>query len=109
MTLSKKQVRDLQLIDTCPAPLRKHLLKKLPTRSVKAVCECSLNVLKGNIPLSSHQKKSLSKYKSTLRKIGNKKGSLLQKKKLIVQNGGFLNILIPAALTVLTSLIHGTR
>lgn len=109
MTLSKQQLRDLELIKTCPKPLRKELLKKLPTRSVKAVCECSLNVLKGNIPLTSHQKKSLSKYKSTIRKIGSKKGSLFQKKKLIVQKGGFLNILIPAALSVLTSLIHGTR
>lgn len=109
MTLTQKQLRDLELIKTCPKALRKQLLKKLPTRSVKAVCECSLNVLKGNIPLTCKQKKSLSKYKTTIRKIGSKKGSLFQKKKLIIQNGGFLNILIPAALSVLTGLIHGTR
>lgn len=109
MTLTKKQLRDLEFIRTCPKALRKELLKKLPSRSVKAICECSLNVLKGNIPLSSKQKKSLNQYKSTLRKIGTKKGALFQKKKLIIQKGGFLNILIPAALSVLTGLIHGTR
>ena len=109
MTLTKKQLRDLELIKTCPNTLRKDLLKKLPSRSVKAICECTLNVLKGNVPLSSYQKKSLSKYKATLRKIGAKKGSLFHKKKLIIQRGGFLNILIPAALSVLTGLIHGVR
>ena len=109
MTLTKKQLRDLQLIKTCPKALRKDLLKKLPSHSVKAICECTLNVLKGNVPLSTYQKKSLRKYKATLRKIGTKKGSLFHKKKLIIQSGGFLNILIPAALSVLTGLIHGVR
>ena len=109
MTLTKQQLKDLQLINTCFKLLRQHLLKKIPARSVRAVCECSLNVLKGNIPLTGKQKKSLAKYKSTLRKIASKKGSLSTKKKTIVQNGGFLNILIPAALSVLTGLINGTR
>lgn len=109
MTLSVKQLRDLELIRTSPKTLRKHLLKKLPSRSVKAICECSHNVLKGNIPLSPYQKKSLKKYKTTLRKIATKKGALFKKKKLIVQHGGFLNILIPAALSVLTGIINGAR
>lgn len=109
MTLTKQQLRDLQLINTCPKDLKKHLLRKLPTRSVKAICECALNVLKGNVPLSKNQKKSLGKYKTTLRKIGAKKGSLFTKKRLIIQHGGFLNILLPAALTAITSLINAVR
>lgn len=109
MPLTEAQLQDLKLIKKCPKALRKQLLEKLPLRSVKAICECSLNVLKGNIPLTSQQKKSLSHYKSTIRKVGSKKGALFQKKRLIIQNGGFLNILIPAALSVLTGLIHGTR
>ena len=79
--LTKQQLKDLQLIQTCPKALRKNLLKKLPIRSVKAVCECTLNVLKGNVPLSIQQKRSLGKHKTTLRKIASKKGSLNTKKK----------------------------
>lgn len=109
MMLSGKQLADLKLIKSSPKALRKQLLKKLPSRSVKAICECSLNALRGHIPLSSSQKRSLRKYKTTLRKIATKKGSLFHKKKLIVQQGGFLNILIPAALSVLTGLINGSR
>lgn len=107
MTLKKQQLNELKLIHSCPKALRKHFLKKLPNRTVKTICECTLNLLKGNIPLSPAKKRTLAKYKTTLRKIGTQKGSLFTKKKLIVQHGGFLNILIPAALTVLTSLING--
>lgn len=109
MTLSHQQLRDLKLIQNCPIPLRKHLLKKLPLRSVKGICECSLNVLKGNIPITPQQKRQLGKYKSTLRKIANKKGTLSNKKKVIIQQGGFLNILIPAAVTALSAIIHGVQ
>lgn len=106
MTLGKQQLRDLHLIKNCPKNLKRKLLKKISSRSVKAICECVLNTLNGNIPLSRYQKNALKKYKGPLRKIGNKKGSLFTKKKLIIQHGGFLNILIPAALSVLTGLIN---
>ena len=109
MTLSQQQLRDLKLIQNCPASLRKHLLKKLPLRSVKGICECSLNVLNGNLPISSQQKKKLRKYKVTLRKIANRKESLPKKKKIIIQEGGFLNILIPAAISAISTLIHGVQ
>lgn len=109
MTLSKEQLRQLQLIKHCPEQLRKQLLKRLPSSAFKAICECTLNVLKGNVPLNKQQKKILQRYKNTLRQIGTKKGSLITKKKLIVQKGGFLNVLIPAALSAITSLINGIR
>lgn len=109
MTLSREQLRQLELIKICPRHLRKNLLKRLPSSGIKAICECILNVLKGNVLLSKQQKKCLSKHKNTLRQIANKRGSLFTKKKLILQKGGFLNVLIPAALTAITSLINGIR
>lgn len=107
MSPTRKQVKDLQLIHSCPKAIRKQLLKKLSSKVVKTICECSLNVLKGNIPISHYQKKQLGKHKYLLRKLASKKGSLYQKKRLIIQKGGFLNILIPAAVTALSTLIHG--
>lgn len=107
MTSTRQHVKNLQLIHSCPRALRKQLLKKLPSKIIKTICECSLNVLKGNIPISRYQKNQLGKHKTLLRKLATKKGSLYQKKRLIIQKGGFLNILIPAAVSALTSLIHG--
>jgi len=109
MTLSKKQLRQLQVLHLCPEKSRKDLLKRLPTSCVKAICECILNVLKGNVPLTKHQKRGLQKHKSTLRRLSVKKDPLYIKRKLIVQKGGFLNILIPAALSAVTGLINGIR
>lgn len=109
MTLTKQQLKQLELLDVCPEKLRKGILEKLPNSGIKAICECSLNVLKGNVPLSERQKSCLSKHKNVLRRISNKKCPLHTKRKLIVQNGGFLNVLIPAALTAITGLINGFR
>lgn len=109
MTLSKEQLQQLELINICPQKLRKDILKNINQEGVKAICECCLNVLHGNIPLTEKQKGSLSKHKNTLRTLARRKVALSQKRKLIVQKGGFLNILIPTALSVLAQLFHGAR
>lgn len=85
-------------------------LKKCPNSIIKGVCECALNLLKGNIPVSKRQKNKLAPYKRTLRRLGNTKVPLFKKRRLLVQKGeGFLSILIPAAVSVLSTLINGVR
>lgn len=110
MTLTKEQRRQLELIQICPHKLRNNLLKKIPVSAIKAICECCLNTLRGNIPLSKHQKNKLRSHKATLRNLAYKKIPLRRKRSLIVQKGsGFLSFLIPAALTALTTLFNGVR
>lgn len=110
MVLNKEQVNQLQLLYKCPPKLRKKLLEKISGNCIKSIIECTHNVLRGNVPLSKEQKKSLSRHKSTLRTLQDRKVPLFKKRKLIIQRGGgFLSVLIPAALTALTSLIHGSR
>lgn len=106
MTLTKADVQRLKVLTTCPVKARKEFLKKIPNSTIKCISECCLNTLKGNIPLSSSQKKKLSHHKSLIRALSLKKLPLYEKRKLIVQKGGFLNVLIPAALSILTSLIN---
>lgn len=86
------------------------ILRKCPNSLIKCVCECALNLLKGNIPISQQQKKKLIPYKRTLRNLSDKKIPLFKKRRVLVQKGnGLLSILIPAAVTALSSLIHGAR
>lgn len=86
---------------------KKVLLRTCPNSLIKKICECIYNLLKGNIPLKARQKSKLSKYKKTLRQLSNKKLALFKKRRLLVQKGsGFLSLLIPAALSVLSGLIH---
>lgn len=110
MGITKEQRKQLELIHVCPIKLRKNLLKKVPSSCIKAICECCLNALRGNIPLSKQQKSKLRPYKTTLRSLAYKKVPLSRKRSLIVQKGsGILSFLIPAALTAISSIFHGAR
>lgn len=73
---------------------------------INALCECCLNVLYGNVPLTSSQRKKLSRHKHVMRKLVVKSpaSSLVRKKKLL-QTGGFLPALIAPALSLIGSLI----
>lgn len=107
MPPSKQGLKQLEFLKNCPKNLQKYLLKRIPASTIKTICECCLNVLKGNISLSSRQKKYLRLHKNTLRCLADKKSPICRKRKLIVQKGGFLNILIPAAISAISGLING--
>lgn len=106
MTLNREQFKQLQLLKICPQKLRKDLLRKVPSSCIKAICECVLNLLRGNIPISEHQKSCLKKHKHTLRQLADRKSSLYTKRKLLVQKGGFLQLLLPSIVSVVSSLIQ---
>ena len=73
---------------------------------INALCEISLNVLQGHIPLSNIQYKLLKKKKKVIRLIADKKVKHLKKKKTINQTGGFLLPLLGAAIPFIASLIN---
>jgi len=84
---------------------KKTLKNLLDDNTVRAISECALNLLRGKLKVDQKQKKKLSKYKKELRYlvVGKSKGL---KKKIIVQSGGgFLSVLIPAAITLISTLL----
>jgi len=88
---------------------RKTLLKKHCNRDfVCCITECVKNLLKGNVPLNSIQKKKLSSKKKVLRQFALKKTTLNKKQKLI-QSGGFLGALLGPIISVLGGLFNGAR
>ena len=105
-----KQMRDnlayLHVIAKCKPKVRKALFEHGPADLVICICECSLNLLKGVIPLTRTQKRTLSRYKKHLRILADKKLSRKKKKDLLIQKGGnpFLAALLPPVLSVLGSL-----
>ena len=82
----------------------KTILKSAPPDLVRALCECSLNVLKGNIKLNATQKKRLRRYKNILRTLAAKKSAVKTRKRML-QKGGFLGALLGPVLGVLGSLL----
>jgi len=76
---------------------------------VCCIVECVRNLLKGNVPLNSHQKKRLQPKKKVLRQLILKKTSQ-RKRRQLVQSGGFLGALLGPIVSVLGSLFgNGTR
>ena len=85
--------------------LRKAIIVNGDKQLVNSICECVLNVLNGNVKLSSCVKRKLRKHKNVLRKVVDKRVPLLGKKKVIVQREGFLLPLLSAVLPALATLI----
>lgn len=102
----KKEAKFLQALYLLDDQQRILLLRRASPNFIRCICECALNVLLGNVPLNSREKKRLKKYADILRKLADKK--VKNKKKLIVQTGGgaFLTtLLLPIVTTVLSNLL----
>ncbi len=85
--------------------LRRKLILDAKTCVIDAISEIAVNCLKGNIPLNSCDFESLSKYKKILRLLS-KKTPVQRRRKIIIQKGGqLLSLLIPPALSLISSII----
>ena len=80
----------LQLLAKSSPKLRKLLIDNAPSIVITALCECCLNVLKGVVPSTPHQKRRLARYKAHLRALANKKVSRKKKKRYLNRKGGSL-------------------
>ena len=89
----KRQAPVLQALAKAHPHVCKAILRGADKDLLQCLSECALNIVKGNVPLTSAQKGGLSKYKQKLRKVADKKVSLKQKQK-IVQTGGFASALL---------------
>ena len=72
---------------------------------IYSICECLLNVCNGNIKLNTDIHQKLKKYKNTFNKVLDRKTTLQNKKKILIQRGGFIQFLIPAVITGLANII----
>lgn len=72
----------------------------------KAIKEVMLNIVNKNVKLTDKEKKQLARYKHDILNIVKDK-SVSRRKKYITQSGGYLPIIIPAVVSLLTSLING--
>lgn len=88
---------------------RQLLVSTSQPRLIAAIIEIALNLLCGNIRCSSRQRKQLKKYKKQLRELAFTSvldRSCKKEKKIINQKGGsLLSLLIPPALSAISSLI----
>ena len=86
--------------------LRKKVLAEIADPCLyKALKEIAINTVAKKVPLSKPTKKRLEKFEKQILALTKNTNSNKQRKNLIVQSGGFLPILVPAILSVLTTLL----
>jgi hypothetical protein len=93
--IEKNKFYLLLLADCKSKKFKRTLLENCGTDALKAILEIVLNVMKGNVKVSEKVRRKLKKYKSSLRKLICPQLSLKSKRKVLIQSGGFLNILLP--------------
>lgn len=104
--ISQKHTDILRALYHLNPEQRRALLKKADTQLIRYICECALNVLQGNVPLKKVHKSRLKKHANVLRKLIKPTTGFSTKKKIIVQQGGFLPALLaPIIGTILTNLV----
>ena len=86
---------------------RNLIIELAKEEELRAIIECIINVLYGNINLNKNQHKKLKRYKKSMRKVA--QGPMTKKKSILKQEGGFLGSLIPIALSALGTLFPNTK
>lgn len=94
----------LKVLACCNKKMRNSIIKGGSKDLIDTICECVLNFLNGNLEINENDTTKLIKYKNALRKIL-KRISIKEKKKVLIQKGGFLQILLPSIITGLSSII----
>ena len=71
-----KNPSTLKLLHKAKPSLRQIILTKASPELIRCICDCALNVLHRNIAITPHCKRKLSRHKTSLRKLTDKKASL---------------------------------
>ena len=101
-----KEKEYLTLLSKTGSKKKRNVLLDLADKEqIGSICEIILNLLTGNLPVGEKEKRKLNKHKSTLRELSKKKLSLKKRKQILKQKGGFLSVLLPLAVSALTSVI----
>ena len=95
----------LSLISSCKKNLRNSIIKNCSKEEIYSIIECILNVYNGNVKIPQDLINKLRPYKKTFEKLLDRNSSLDKKRQLIIQKGGFLQILIPAITSAIASVI----
>lgn len=103
----KENQHTLQVLKNCKPIVRKSIIKYGNSELIKTLCEICINILNGNVKISPKCKNHLQNYKNSLRKLTAPKVKLQVKKKILVQKGGFLPVILSTILSgVIGSLIE---
>jgi len=95
----------IKQVKNCKSKNRKNYLSKASLAQIRSLCECVNNVYSGSVPVSPHIIEKLRPYSKSIKRLTYKRGKAEQKRKYLIQEGGFLPILLGAVLPILGQLV----
>ena len=102
--LGKTEKDILNLLASSKRDYKKILIENADKKLLEAICESADNLLVGNLPITDEIKAKLKKHRKSLVKLADNT-TIEEKKKILNQKGGFINILIPAIISGVASII----
>lgn len=103
----KRLERNLSLLDVlnkANKPQRNALINTTTKDQLQCICDCASNILNGNIKITDSDLRKLKRYQNHLRFLSDKNGQI-EKKRIVIQEGGFLPLLLTPILSVAGSLL----
>ena len=101
----EKHLKTLEVLETAKPKLRKGILENADTDLIRCLCECCLNILKGNIELTPAEKRKLLRHKTPIRYLCSRNIPISQKREILIQKGGFLPALLGPIIGIVSSLL----
>jgi len=106
-----KRIRDnqkfLRKYLYCTHKYRKNILEDASPEQIACLCEATLNVVNKNVPITAAKVRKLKPFKNVIKKISFEKLPIEKKKKILVQKGGFLPIIVSTVLGLLANQLLG--
>ena len=91
----KRRVNLLKVLAKSEPKVVRAILQSADVELVNILSECALNLLNKNVKVSPKRKKALKKFRKEMEKLAFDKIPI-EKKRTILQKGGFLSVLLPA-------------
>jgi hypothetical protein len=108
-TIRQKKLDFLTALKKLKPNHRCSVVNYLNDDGIETLCEIVHNVVHKDIKLSSSKKAKIRKefggHRKKLAYLGNKKNDIVEKRKILKQNGGFLGTLLTIAIPIIADLI----
>jgi hypothetical protein len=103
----KRNLTFLDLLVKAKKRQRDALINTATSDQLQCICDCATNILNENIPLTECEIKKLLRFQKHIRYIANSEDRI-GNKKVVIQKGGFLPILLTPILSAAASLLTET-
>jgi hypothetical protein len=96
---------EIEFLQALNNPRQRRLLLKNPSKELIAfIRNICFNLLDNKIPVSAKDRKKLRKFKETIRILADEKKKKKTVKKAILLSGGFVSVLTPVLISLLSQL-----